>query len=95
MWRGKSGTRRSRHTLHFLTFACSGSETSKRQRLLGSGCLSDHDLLLEDLYIRFFEQFTFSVPRLMQFINTTVNLRFDKAEITFKDEHVEALVYFP
>ena len=39
---------------------------------------------LENLQIQFFEQLTFSIPRLPQFMNTTENLRFDKAVIEFK-----------
>jgi hypothetical protein len=35
---------------------------------------------LEKLSIQFFKQLTFSVPRLLQFMNTTENLRFDSAE---------------
>ena len=50
---------------------------------------------LETLHIRLFKQLTFSVPRLLQFMNTTETLRFNKAEITFKDEYVDVLMYFP
>jgi hypothetical protein len=42
---------------------------------------------LESLHLRLFKQLTFSVPRLPQFMNTTENLRFDNAAITFKDEY--------
>ncbi|KAI0282458.1 hypothetical protein BGY98DRAFT_1184297, partial [Russula aff. rugulosa BPL654] len=39
---------------------------------------------LENLRIQLFKQLTFSVPRLLQFMNSTENLRFDKAVIMFK-----------
>jgi hypothetical protein len=48
---------------------------------------------LENLQIRFFEQLTFSIPRLSQFMNTTDNLRFDKAVIEFQDNEID--VQFP
>jgi hypothetical protein len=41
---------------------------------------------LEILLIRLFKQLTFSIPRLAQFMNTTENLRFDNAEIVFRDK---------
>jgi hypothetical protein len=41
---------------------------------------------LERLGIRLFKQLTFSIPRLAQFMNTTENLRFNKAEIVFEDK---------
>ncbi|KAI0274453.1 hypothetical protein BGY98DRAFT_1178432, partial [Russula aff. rugulosa BPL654] len=40
---------------------------------------------LERLQIRPFEQLTFSIPRLPQFMNTTENLRFETARIEFKE----------
>jgi hypothetical protein len=43
---------------------------------------------LEKLNIGFYNQLTFSVPRLLQFINTTANLRFDIAEFSFYDDRV-------
>jgi hypothetical protein len=46
---------------------------------------------LENLRIRLFKQLTFSVPHLPQFMNTTENLRFDKAEIMFKDKETYML----
>ena len=47
----------------------------------------------ENLNIRLFEQLTFSVPRLLQFINTTENLRFNSAVIMFKDKQIHARMY--
>ena len=43
---------------------------------------------LEVLVIQLFKQLTFSVPRLQLFVNTTENLRFDDAVITFKDKDI-------
>ena len=43
---------------------------------------------LERLQIRLFEQLTFSVPRLPQFMNTTENLKLDKAKIVLKDKAI-------
>ena len=48
---------------------------------------------LERLAIRFFEQLTFSVPRLLQFVNTTRTLRFDSATFNFSREKVYTRVY--
>ena len=48
---------------------------------------------LEKFFIDFFNQLTFSVPRLVQFMNTTENLRFDIAKFWFSDEHVHMEVY--
>jgi hypothetical protein len=42
---------------------------------------------LETLEIRLFNQLTFSVPRLLQFMNT-VNVGFNNAEIEFKDKEI-------
>jgi hypothetical protein len=50
--------------------------------------------LLESLQILLFKQLTFSVPRLAQFMNTTENLRFDKAVIRFKDKIIEVGMFF-
>ena len=49
---------------------------------------------LEILRTRLFKQLTFSVPRLLQFMNTTENVRFDNAAIMFKDKYVDVLTYF-
>ena len=48
---------------------------------------------LEKLEIEFFNQLSFSVPRLLQFIDAAENLRFGKAELTFSDKDVDAVVY--
>jgi hypothetical protein len=48
---------------------------------------------LEKLQIDFFNQLTFSVPRLLQFMNTAENLRFDRVEFGFYAERVFVLVY--
>ena len=50
---------------------------------------------LEKLRIEFFNQLTFSVPRLVQFMNTTENLRFDTAKFLFDDKRVRVEVYPP
>jgi hypothetical protein len=50
---------------------------------------------LEKLQIVFFTQLTFSVPRLVQFMNTTENLRFDTAKFLFDDKRVYVGVYPP
>ena len=50
---------------------------------------------LEKLQIDFFNQLTFSVPRLVQFMNTTENLRFDTAKFLFDYERVHVEVYPP
>jgi hypothetical protein len=49
---------------------------------------------LENLGIRLFKQLTFSVPRLVQFMDTTENLRFDKAVIRFRDKKIEVGMFF-
>ena len=49
---------------------------------------------LENLRIRLFKQLTFSVPHLHQFMNTTENVRFDNAEILFKDEYTHLRMSF-
>ena len=43
---------------------------------------------LEELRIQFFNQLTFSVPCLLQFMNTTENIRFDSAIFRFLKEKV-------
>ena len=48
---------------------------------------------LEKLEIYFFNQLTFSVPRLMQFINTTESFRFDRARFEFCKGRVSVGVY--
>jgi hypothetical protein len=44
---------------------------------------------LKMLQIQLFNQLTFSVPRLQQFVNTTEDLRFDNAVIMFKDKEIQ------
>ena len=48
---------------------------------------------LENLDIRFFNQLTFSVQRLQQFMNVTENLRFETAEFNFAVGQVYVLGY--
>ena len=48
---------------------------------------------LEKLDIEFFNQLSYSVPRLLQFIDAAENLRFGKAVLTFSDKGVGAMVY--
>ena len=48
---------------------------------------------LEKLRIDFFHQLTFPVPRLLQFMNTTENLKFDKARVKFSETQVCVDVY--
>ena len=48
---------------------------------------------LEKLGIEFFNQLTFSVPHLIQFMNTTENLRFDSSEVMFSGHDVHLRVY--
>ena len=48
---------------------------------------------LENLQIWFFKQLTFSVPRLVQFMNTTENLRFNDALIIFQDKQIHLLMH--
>ena len=50
---------------------------------------------LENLQIRFFNQLTFSVPRLVHLMNTTENLRFSIAKFLFSDDQVDMRVYPP
>jgi hypothetical protein len=49
---------------------------------------------LENLRIQLFKQLTFSVPRLLQFMNTTESLRFDNAVIVLKDKYIGVLLSF-
>jgi hypothetical protein len=48
---------------------------------------------LENLQILFFIQLTFSVPRLLQFVNATENLTFKSAKFWFSDKFVDVEVY--
>jgi hypothetical protein len=48
---------------------------------------------LTKLEITFFNQVTFSVPRLLQFMNTTENLRFKSANFEFSYNRVDVEVY--
>ena len=50
---------------------------------------------LKSLQIYFFKELTFSVPRLVQFMNTTETLRFDNAVIMFKNKEIDVLMLFP
>ena len=44
---------------------------------------------LENLRIQFFKQLTFSIPRLVQFMDTTENVRSNIAEIMLKDKYID------
>ena len=48
---------------------------------------------LEKLRILLFKQLTFSVPRLLQFMNRTENLRFSNAAISFQDKKLHVLYF--
>jgi len=48
---------------------------------------------LENLQIRLFKQLTFSVPHLLQFMDTMESFRFDKAVIKFKDKHIDVEMF--
>jgi hypothetical protein len=50
---------------------------------------------LEKLEIEFFNQLTFSIPHLLQFMNTAENLTFDRASFNFYDKLVSVGVYPP
>jgi hypothetical protein len=50
---------------------------------------------LEKLQIDYFNQLTFSVPSLVQFMNTTEYFRFDSAELWFHAERIYLGVYSP
>jgi hypothetical protein len=49
--------------------------------------------LLEKLQIIFFDQLTLSIPCLLEFINTTANLRFSSAEVIFNDKAFHIRLY--
>ena len=49
--------------------------------------------LLQTFIIHFFNQPSFSVSRLLQFLTTTKNLRFSSTKFLFHDEEVAAFVY--
>src|SRR5713226_131836 len=49
--------------------------------------------LLEKLEIVFFNQLTFTIPRLLQFMNTTENLRFSCVRFLFSSKQVDVEVY--
>jgi hypothetical protein len=49
---------------------------------------------LEDLQIRFFQQLKFSVPRLVQFMDTTENLRFDSVDLDVSNKLVRLRTNF-
>jgi hypothetical protein len=48
---------------------------------------------LEKLDVEFFKQLTFSNPRLLQFLNTTENFRFDNATLEFSRDEVHVKMY--
>ena len=48
---------------------------------------------LEKLHVYYSNQLTFSIPRLMQFMNTTENIRFDSAQFMFNDKEVNVRIY--
>ena len=48
---------------------------------------------LEKLQIELFNQLTFSVPRLLHFVDATDNLRFKTVEFWFSEEKVDVVVY--
>ena len=48
---------------------------------------------LESLTVRFFKQLTFSVPRLLQFMDTTEILRFDSVQFQFSRHEVQVVFY--
>ena len=48
---------------------------------------------LEKLRIQLFEQLTFSVPSLPQFVTTTENLKFDDAQIILKDRGIHVQMF--
>ena len=49
---------------------------------------------LEILQIQFFEQLTFRLPRLLQFMNMLENFGFDNAAIEFGDKVIDVLMFF-
>jgi hypothetical protein len=50
---------------------------------------------LQKLQTLFFEQLTFSIPHIVQFMNTTENLGFSDGKLQFFDEYVDLEVYPP
>src|SRR6266446_358869 len=48
---------------------------------------------LKKFQFNFFNQLTFSIPHLLQFLNTSENLRFDSARFLFEGELVYVEVY--
>ena len=48
---------------------------------------------LEKIQFELFNQLTFSIPRLQQFINTIGNFRFDSVSFSFSDKDVDGVVY--
>ena len=48
---------------------------------------------LVKLGLSFFNQLTFSIPRLLHFVDTTENLRFQSAKFEFSDENLDVEVY--
>jgi hypothetical protein len=48
---------------------------------------------LEKLELEFFNQLTFSIPRLLRFVDTAENLRFKSARFEFSDTYVDVEVY--
>jgi len=49
--------------------------------------------LLAKLQVGFFNQLTFHLPHLLQFLNTAENLRFSSATVIFEDERFSAMMY--
>ena len=49
---------------------------------------------LDTLGVKFFKQLTFPIPHLLQFVNTTENLKFDSARFEFFREEVSVEFYF-
>jgi len=49
--------------------------------------------LLAKLQVTFFNQVTFHLPRLLQFLNTAENLRFSSATLIFREEWFSVIVY--
>ena len=48
---------------------------------------------LQKLQILFFQELTFLIPHIVQFMNTTEDLRFSDGKLQFFDEHVDVEVY--
>jgi len=49
--------------------------------------------LLAKLQVEFFNQLTFDLPHLLQFLNTAESLRFSRARLVFSEEWLVAMVY--